>query len=76
MYQEWNMRKKLAIDIECGETTCASKPGTFCRFRGSKKFGQLPCCMLFPDPTTMAAYTELEEIDGWIQRCANCLEMG
>ena len=30
------MKKKISFDIECGEKTCASKPGNFCRFfRGS-----------------------------------------
>ena len=62
---------KLNIEIECGLTTCASEPEQFCRFLGSKKMGQVPVCMLFPDEN--GSYTNLKTNDGWVQRCEACL---
>ena len=63
--------RKVQVRLKCGEKTCAWSPGKFCRFFGSRNFGQNPICCLFPsDPGT---YTDLNEIDGWIQRCEICL---
>jgi hypothetical protein len=59
------MKSKLII--EHGETTCASKPGKFCRFLGETHFRTVPVCMLFN--------RKLQEDDyGWIKRCDKCLE--
>jgi len=66
------MKTVLPIEIECGKTTCASEPGAFCRFVGSRAFGTQPLCTLFPD-TEDHPYTRLCEIDGWLQRCPVCL---
>ena len=63
---------KLEIIIECGEHTCASEPGKFCRFLGSMRFGTIPLCLLFPDRES--SHTLLEEKDGWLQRCDACKE--
>lgn len=65
-------RTKLTLTVNCGKTTCASKPGRFCRFFGSRKFGQVPICTLFPDE--LGTNTFLQEQDGWVQRCPACLE--
>ena len=36
------MKYKIELEIECGEETCASEPGKFCRWFGSKSFGRKP----------------------------------
>jgi hypothetical protein len=58
---------KVTLSYECGETTCATEPGKFCRFLGAIHFGQVPVCMLFDN-------RELQEKEGWTQRCEECLE--
>ena len=67
------MRMNLTIEIECGENTCASKPGQFCKYMGSVKFGQVPVCCLFPSEKE-TSWTLLEEKDGWVQRCKPCID--
>ena len=69
------MKKILNIEIDCGDKTCASKVGKFCKFVGHKKFGQISLCILFPDSKTDEIYTILEDEDGWIQRCQACLDI-
>ena len=59
------------IQINCGETTCASEPGKFCNFFGTMRFGTSPLCRLFPSEND--AYTPLTEKDGWVQRCEQCI---
>ena len=65
------MRRTLTLVIECGATTCASTPGVFCKQMGMRKFGQVPVCMLFHDGDVRDI--ELVELDGWVQRCPECL---
>lgn len=69
-------RKILRIEIKCGENTCASAPGEFCRFLGSVKFGSVPVCMLFPSETESYTFlkTDTGTPMGWVQRCAACKE--
>lgn len=64
---------KLAIDVQCGEKTCATEPGKFCQYVGSRRFGTQPVCLLFPGNN--AAHTDLFPIEdtGWLRRCAPCL---
>ena len=64
--------KVVCIPIKCGETTCASAPGKFCRFLGGAKFGQVPVCRLFPSEA--GSYTELDDSSGWALRCQACLD--
>lgn len=56
---------KSVISFEHGETTCAIKPGDFCFFFWTKRFGTQPYCHLYEQ--------ELYEEDGWVQRCDQCL---
>lgn len=65
------MKKLITLEINCGKKTCASEPGKFCKFFGTKMLGQFPVCCLFPGADT--SYTTLEEVDGWVQRCEECL---
>lgn len=66
------MLRQLNIQINCGNTTCASKPGEFCKYMGSRHFGSVPICTLFPSED--AIYTELQDKGGWVQRCQDCLD--
>lgn len=68
------MKRKLMLEIECGDKTCASEPGVFCDkiYQQPKlKWPQIPmswCCRLFN--------VELSEDKpcGWLQRCQACLD--
>jgi hypothetical protein len=54
----------MNLQIECGEKTCASKPGKFCHlFNGS--LGGRDTCFLFGG---------LYDDSGWIQRDPKCIE--
>jgi len=70
--------KTLKISIDCGETTCASTPGVFCKFFGTRKFGSVSLCNLFTNPNPGYKESEssmpLEDKNGWVQRCKQCLE--
>ena len=68
------MKRTLELTIDCGDTTCASEPGKFCRFFGTRRMGTEFVCRLFP--TTEDSFTPLEDKDGWVQRCEACLEVG
>lgn len=67
------MQKVIKIEIECGERTCASEPGVWCKMIGTKIYGSRWVCTLFQDKDGRT-FTELEDKDGWIQRCPACLE--
>ena len=63
---------KIALDIECGETTCASKPGKFCRFFADHIDDSKPQCRLFGDLLT----DDKGDNTGCILRTKKCLEAG
>lgn len=57
------------ITFVTGEKTCASAPGKFCRWQGTKNFGTTPVCMLFDDARLW------ENVKGgWLMRCPECLK--
>ena len=58
------MKVTLTFEIECGETTCASEPGEFCRFLTIAGYSGKCICYLFG---------AVGEKDGWIQRHEDCL---
>jgi hypothetical protein len=60
------MTRIIRLETECGERTCASTPGKFCRFVKSKNFGTEFVCILFD--------RKLFDEGGWLQRCGECLE--
>lgn len=60
------------IMVECGERTCATQPGAFCRFVGTRNFGQEMICLLYRDEA--GDYIRLRDTDGWVQRCKACLQ--
>jgi hypothetical protein len=71
------MEKTLEFKIECGEFTCASEHGKFCRFFGSIRYGLDAVCRLFP--TKEESFTRLEvnegsHMTGWTLRCEECLK--
>ncbi len=61
--------------IDCGKKTCASEPGKFCRFIGSRKFGQIAICTLFvAEGRKGMEFVMLDERDGWVIRCDQCIQ--
>jgi len=58
---------KVSLTFTCGEKTCAIKPGEFCRFLRTRRFGQHFFCNLFEK--------SLVENDDWLQRLPECLEL-
>ena len=64
------MIKRLTIEIECGEDTCASTPGHFCIYRGARIDGSEPACDLF----RKRLYDKNGDIEGWLLRCKECKE--
>lgn len=61
----------LEFKIEAGATTCASEPGKFCRFVGTRKMATQYVCRLFP--TADDSYSPLKDRNGWLQRLPECL---
>ena len=68
---------KLTLDINCGDTTCASSPGKFCRFLLTQKFGQVPVCQFFSRDIGRGKLEPLpnsrEDGLGWTLRHPDCL---
>ena len=64
------MKIKAVFESECGEKTCAKESGKFCQFFGTSRFGTDPVCVLFPSDRS---HTPLRTIDGWVERCPECL---
>ena len=64
---------RLVIEIQCGAKTCATEPGKFCKYVGSRRLGTQPVCLLFPGNN--AAHTDLyaEPGESWLMRCDACL---
>jgi hypothetical protein len=60
------MKKTIKIQISCGKTTCASKPGEFCRFLilDVRDYGT---CSIFKSKL-------LPNKEGWIGRCQECIQ--
>jgi len=69
------VKRKILIEIEAGEKTCAIEPGKFCEFSGTVNWGMTFICRLFPGPDE--AYTVLHNTKndgmGWTIRCPACL---
>lgn len=63
------MTVRVSIELECGERTCASKPGEFCRFLVAKADGSWPRCVLFGQ----YVFDGDGSIQGWLLRCSECL---
>lgn len=58
--------------INCGAETCASEPGVFCEWLGSKKHGQQPICR-FPFAVVDAPMKLSEDRPcGWVMRSDRC----
>jgi len=69
------MLRQLKFEIKCGATTCASKPGKFCKYVGTTRFGTTYICMLFKDiEYDYKSIILKEDRHGWLQRCPQCLE--
>jgi hypothetical protein len=62
------MKEILKIEIECGEKTCAVKPGKFCHMINHNMFGD-PSCFLFGKLENSE-----EDGTGWTLRHKKCLK--
>jgi len=58
------MKDIIKIEIECGEKTCASKPGEFCHLLMASLNNKNSCYVFGP----------LIEKDGWVLRHKDCLK--
>lgn len=68
------MKHTLIEEIDCGEFTCASEPGKFCKFLGSSNFGTQSRCMYFRDKDWTNLHLD-DTGDGWVQRAGVCLDL-
>jgi len=68
------MNKLLKLSINCGETTCASEPGKFCKYLFTRKFGTLIYCQIFSEIDDRGKPFSLELVDGWTRRHSLCLQ--
>ena len=62
------MKATIKLDIECGENTCASEPGKFCRLLTYYSSGKA-ICYIFGEVRDHS-----EDGLGWIQRHPDCLK--
>ena len=58
---------KVEQTVRCGQWNCAVAPGDFCLWLRASHFGQAYSCGLFHERLR-------DEPDGWIKRCADCIE--
>jgi hypothetical protein len=63
------MTRNITMSINCGEKTCASEPGEFCKYAISRVDGFNPTCRLFEKPLK-----DEGEPTGWLKRCKECME--
>ena len=68
-----NINRTLQLPITCGDKTCASEPGKFCRFLQATKFGQNHFCLIWHETDGRGKPLPIEEKDGWLQRRSECL---
>ena len=60
-------KKDHTLTITTGKYSCASKPGTFCRFFGTRMMGCVPVCFLYGKDLDLSA-------EGVTLRCQDCLD--
>jgi hypothetical protein len=65
--------KKLTIEIECGEKTCAIEKGKFCPYLCTTRMGTIPYCGIWYDQDRKGMPAPLESKNGWLQRRPECL---
>ena len=59
---------KLTLEINCGEKTCASEYGKFCKYLMTRMDGTRPSCYLFEQ----RLFNTKEDSTGWTLRCKEC----
>lgn len=62
----------LLIPIIAGKTTCASKPGKFCKFASETQRDKWPRCGTGVYSCVLFSKT-LQADDGWLQRLPECI---
>ena len=70
------MKKHLMLEIDCGDRTCSSEPGKFCRHVLTKRFGTVWVCGLFrtEEGSEILLKDENGGEEGSLMRCGPCLE--
>lgn len=66
--------RALKVPIECGEETCASKPGKFCSWLRTQRFGSEAICQIFSE-WGYKRRIPLDFENGWTMRHPECLKM-
>lgn len=64
------MKATIRIEIECGKTTCASKPGHFCSQLCASHLGTRWNCAAFGNKEVKPPRDNEE---GWLQRLPECV---
>jgi len=64
------MKYSKVDEIECGEKTCASGPGKFCRYLGISKFGMMAECRKFDGVVLEVPKWGIS----WTHRSKQCLD--
>ena len=67
-------KRNIVLEIDCGDTTCASSPGKFCPGLASRNFGSRFYCTKFSVPGTVDDVELFDDGTGWLQRCQACLD--
>jgi hypothetical protein len=67
------VKRVLHLAIEAGEAACASSPGKFCEHVRTRRFGTESVCGLFRDRRYANSATQLQDVDGWLQRLPECI---
>lgn len=68
--KEPKIKRTLHINIECGDKTCAWKPGKFCPHLFTARLGMSWVCEVFGFKEVQAPKDNPE---GWLQRLPECL---
>jgi hypothetical protein len=61
------MKRKITLEINCGDTTCFSEPGLPCPWLMPSHMGLCWRCRIFDTDN------EREEKDGWLVRAKECI---
>ena len=70
------MKRKVSIEIDCGDKTCYSAPDKPCPFVRTGHYGTRWYCGLFPAATASDTLLHTTDGDGlgWLLRCKACLD--
>lgn len=67
-------KRRIALEVKCGEKTCFGEPGKPCAFLRRRYFGMVYFCAIWYDTDQRGKACPLEEKGGWLLRRPECLE--